>query len=144
MAVSISAVVLTMLGTAVYQFYAISTFGQARLTALQDLQNAGLWLGRDAQEAAAFVPGAGTVYGTFRWSDSSVEFRYSYSAADTALVRQHLLGGVVQSTLEVARHIASQGDVTFSPSGNRVVVTLTAASGSVTATDSLTLTMRVP
>jgi hypothetical protein len=136
--------VMTMLGTAVYQFYAVSTVGQARLTALQDLQNAGLWLGRDAQEAAAFVPGGGAVYGTFRWSDSSVEFRYSYNAGAQALVRQHLIGGVLQSTLEVARHIASQGDVVFSPSGNRVVVSLASTSGSVTVTDSLTLTLRVP
>ena len=143
-AMAISTFVIGMLGTSIYQFYAISTYGQARMTALQDLQNAGLWLGRDAQEAATFVAGSGSVYGTFRWSDASVEFRYSYDSGERALVREHLVGGVVQSTLSVARHIASQGDVTFAPSGNRVVITLTASSGTVTATDSLTLTMRVP
>ena len=144
LAVSISAVVMTMLGTAVFQFYSISNWGQARLAVLKDLQTAGLWLGRDAQEAAAFVPGAGTVYGTFRWSDSSFEYRYSYSAPDQALVREAIASSIVQSTLLVARHIASQGDVTFSPSGKRVEVTLTATSGSVTASNTLTLTMRVP
>jgi hypothetical protein len=144
LAVALSAVVMTMLGTAVFQFYSISHWGQARLAVLKDLQTAGLWLGRDAQEASAFVPGAGAVYGTFRWSDGSIEFRYSYSAADQALVREAITGGVVQSTLTVARHIASQGDATFSPSGKRVAVTLTATSGSVTASNDLTLTMRVP
>ncbi len=144
LAVALSAVVMTMLGTAVYQFYSISRWGQARLAVLKDLQTAGLWLGRDAQEAAAFVPGAGAVYGTFRWSDSSFEYRYSYSAVDQALVREAIASSIVQSTLLVARHIASQGDVTFSPSGKRVEVTLTATSGSVTASNTLTLTMRVP
>ena len=144
LAVAISAVVMTMLGTAVFQFYSISRWGQARLSVLKDLQTAGLWLGRDAQEAAAFVPGAGSVYGTFRWSDSSFEFRYSYSAADQALVREAIASSIVQSTLFVARHIASQGDVTFSPSGKRVEVTVTATSGAVSASNTLTLTMRVP
>jgi hypothetical protein len=144
LAVAVSAMVLTMLGTAVFQFFTISNWGQARLSVLKDLQTAGLWLGRDAQEASSFVPGVGTVYGTFRWSDASIEFRYSYSAADQALVREAIAGSIVQSTLTVARHIASQGDVTFSPSGKRVAVTLTATSGTVTASNDLTLTMRVP
>lgn len=144
LALAVSAVVMTMLGTAVYQFYSISSWGQARLAVLKDLQTAGLWLGRDAQEAAAFVPGAGTVYGTFQWSDSSFEYRYSYRAVDQALVREAIASSIVQSTLLVARHIASQGDVTFSPNGKRVEVTLTATSGSVTASNTLTLTMRVP
>lgn len=143
-AMAISTFVIGALGTSLYQFYAISTYSQARMTALQDVQNAGLWLGRDAQEAAAFVPGAGSVYGTFRWSDASVEFRYSYDSGDGALVREHILGGVVQSTLPIARHVASQGDVVFAPTGNRVVVTLTSTSGPVTVTDSVMLTMRVP
>jgi hypothetical protein len=143
-AVAISAVVVSMLGMAVFQFYDISTWGQARLSVLQDLQNAGLWLGRDAQEAADFVPGAGTIYGTFQWSDASTQFRYSYSAGDHALVRQHYIGGVLQSTVRVARHIAAQGDISIAPSGQRVVVTITATSSGVTASDNLTLTMRVP
>jgi type II secretory pathway pseudopilin PulG len=143
-AVAISSVVLTMLGSAVFQFYSISSYGQARMAVLHDLQNAGLWLGRDASEAADFTPGGGNIYGTFDWSDSSVQFRYSYDAADNALVREQLLGGVVQSTVTVARHIAAQGDVSFTPTGQRVSVDITATSAGVTASHTIILAMRVP
>ncbi len=143
-AVAISAVVLGMLASAVYQFYSISSYGQGRMAVLHDLQNAGLWLGRDANEAADFVPGGGNVYGTFHWSDSSVQFRYSYDAADNALLREHLIGGVVQSTVSVARHIAVLGDVVFTETGQRVSVDITATSAGVAATHTIVLTMRVP
>ena len=143
-AVAISTVVVTLVGMAVFQFYSISSHGQARMAVLHDLQNAGLWLGRDTNEAANFTAGAGSVYGTFDWSDSSVQFRYSYDAVDTALIREHLVSGVVQSAVTVARHIASQGDVTFAPTGQRVSVTITATAGTVAASNTIVLTMRVP
>jgi Tfp pilus assembly protein PilW len=143
-AVAISAVVLSMVGMAVYQFYAISTFGNARLAVLHDLQNAGLWLGRDSTEASSFTPGAGAVYGTFSWSDSSRQFRYSFNAGQNALVREEIVSSVVVSTVTVARHIAAQGDITFTPTGKRVAVSITATSGSVSATDAILMTLRVP
>lgn len=142
--ITISTFVIATLGTAVYQFYAVSGWGNARMTVLHDLQNAGLWLGRDAQEAASFSSGAGLTYGTFSWSDNSVQFRYAYDPATTSLIRTHLVGGVPQSSLPVARHIASQGDVTFGAAGSLVTVTLTSTSAGVTASDSLLLAMRVP
>ena len=141
--ISISAVVVAMLGSAVYQFYAISGWGQARLAVLHDLQNAGLWLGRDANEAERFTPGVGLVYGQFEWSDSSVQFRYSYDPGATSLMREHLVGGVAQSSVTVARHITSQGDVSFTLAGSLVTVSITATKGGVTASDTLLLAMRV-
>ena len=143
-AVAISTVVLSMVGMAVYQFYSISTFGSSRLSVLHDLQNAGLWLGRDSTEASSFTPGAGFVYGTFSWSDSSKQFRYSYNAGQNALIREEIVSSVVVSTVVVARHIAAQGDVTFTPTGNRVAVSITATSGGVAATDTILVAMRVP
>jgi hypothetical protein len=142
--IAISTFVIAALGTAVYQFYAISGWGNARMAVLHDLQNAGLWLGRDAQEASSFTAGGGLVYGTFNWSDLSVQYRYSYDPGTTSLVREHLLSGVPQSTVTVARHIASQGDVTFTPSGSLVTVSITSTSGGVTASDTVLLAMRVP
>jgi len=141
-AVAISAAVVTMLGSAVYQFYAISYWGNGRLAVLHDLQNSGLWIGRDANEAASFSPGAGAVYGTLSWPDLSVQYRYSYDPGNTALVRQHLAGGVPQSTVTVARHIAIQSDVTFAVSGSRLTITITSTSDSVSASSTLTLNMR--
>jgi hypothetical protein len=142
--IAISTFVVATLGAAVYQFFAISGTGNARMAVLHDLQNAGLWLGRDAQEASSFSAGGGLVYGTFNWSDLSVQFRYSYDPGTTSLIREHLVGGVTQSTVAVARHIASQSDVTFSPSGSLVTVLITSTSGGVSAGDTILLAMRVP
>jgi len=142
--IAISTFVVATLGAAVYQFFAISGAGNARMAVLRDLQNAGLWLGRDAQEASSFSAGGGLVYGTFNWSDLSVQFRYSYDPATTSLIREHLVGSVTQSTAAVARNIASQSDVTFSPSGSLVTVLITSTSGGVSASDTILLAMRVP
>ncbi len=140
---AISAFVVATLGTAVFQFYAVSGWGNARMSVLHDLQNAGLWLGRDAQEAASFSSGGGLTYGTFNWTGNSVQFRYAYDPGTTSLVRVHLVGGVPQSTVTVARHIASQGDVTFSAAGSLVTVSLTATNGGLAASDTILLAMRV-
>ncbi len=142
-AVMLAAALIGLVGTAFYQFYAASRWGLDHLTALSDLQQASLWLGRDANESQVFVPGAGSVYGTLRWPGSTVEYRYAYDAANTALVREHLVGGTVQSTQVVARRIATQGDVTFSYSGGMLTVSITATAGSVSHTAELQLHLRV-
>jgi hypothetical protein len=133
----------TLIATAIYEFSVASRDGRNRLNALGDLQNAALWLGRDASEAQSFAPGSGSVYGTLTTSDSNRQYRYSYSASDDSLVREVLVGGSPTSTLQVARHIASQGDVAFSASGTLLTVTIEATSGSIGESATLNASMRV-
>jgi prepilin-type N-terminal cleavage/methylation domain-containing protein len=141
----IAASVAGLIGTAVYQFFVISSNGNDRLTVLQSLQNAAVWLGRDISEASAATGGTGSVYGTLTTGDPTVEYRYSYDAAGKALVREQLVSGVVQSTHVVARHIENQGDIVFSVSGDLIHVSITATSddGAVSETKALDLAMRV-
>jgi len=113
-----------VLGTAFYQFFTATRWGNDALTALHDLENAEVWLSRDAREARSFTPGASPVYGTFDCGDSTVQYRYSYDPSRTALVREKMVNGVVESTLVVARHIAQQGDVAFSVARSLVTITL--------------------
>jgi hypothetical protein len=141
-AVGITVLVLGFLATAVVQFFDVTRWGNDRLVIDSDFQTAALWLGRDAGEANAFNPGSGTTYGILRWPDGSNQYRYSYSAADTALVREHILGGSVLSNLQVAKHIAAQGDVTFTSSAGLLTVTLTATSGAVSQTVEFKFDMR--
>jgi hypothetical protein len=142
-AVFLAAALMGLIGTAFYQFYAASRWGLNHLTALSDLQQAGLWLARDANQSQTFAAGAGSVYGTLRWPGSTEEYRYSYDAADTALVREHLVGGSVQATHVVARHIAAQGDVAFSLSGDLLTVNITSTVGGVSPSTELQLQLRV-
>ncbi|MCJ7619678.1 MAG: hypothetical protein MUP64_05620 [Anaerolineae bacterium] len=132
----LASLLVSVLGTAMYQFYAVSRLGNDSLTVLHDLENVGVWLSRDAREARAFAPGSGTVYGTLDCGGSTVE--YSYDAGDTALVRT-----VDGQSLTVARHIAQQNDVQFSVNGTLVTVSLTSTSGATSRSATLEVNMRV-
>lgn len=141
----IAASVAGLIGTAVYQFFVVSSNGNDRLTVLQSLQNASVWLGRDISEASAATGGTGNVYGTLTTGDPTVAYRYSYDSAEKALVREHLVSDVVQTTHVVARRIENQGDIVFSLIGNLITVSITATSdnGAVSETKVLNLAMRV-
>ncbi|MFN2281627.1 MAG: type II secretion system protein J [Anaerolineales bacterium] len=128
-AIAISVLVFSVLSTALVQFILTTRWGNHQLQVTNDIQVASLWLGRDAPEAASFTPGAGLIYGTLEWADSSHEYRYSYDSVNGALVREHFDGGVLQSTTTVARHIQNQGDVAFSIMGQLLSVSITSTSG---------------
>ena len=144
-AMFLAALVAGLIGTAVYQFVIIGTDGRNRFEAMGDLENASLWLGRDVSESASFTPGSGSEYGTLTTADPTIQYRYSYDAGNTALVREHIVSSVVQSTLRVARHIANQGDVVFFLSGSLLTISITATSddGAYSKSTSLNLAMRV-
>jgi len=133
----------TLIATAIYEFSVASRDGRNRLTALGDLQNAALWIGRDTSEAQSFAAGSGSTYGTLTTSDTNLQYRYSYSGSDTSLVREVLVGGSPTNTTRVARHIAGQGDVAFSLSGTLLTVTITSTSGSFDESATLSASMRV-
>ncbi len=135
--------IVGVLGTAFYQFFAATRSGNDALTALRDLENAEVWLSRDAREAQSLTPGVSPVYGTFDCGGySTVQYRYSYDSGNTALVREKIVDGGVESTLTVARHIAEQNDVGFSVGGSLVTITLTSTSGATSRTTTLEINMR--
>ena len=127
---------LGLLGTAFYQFFTATRWGNDTLTALHDLENAGTWLSGDARQAQSFTPGSSPVYGTFDGGDSTVQ--YSYNSENTALVRT-VDGG---SPLTVARHIAQEDHVQFSVDGSLVTITLTSTSGAISRSTTLKINVR--
>lgn len=142
--VGISAAVLTLIGTFIFQFFTVTRQGNARMDVTSDLQSLSLWLGRDSAEAYSFVPGSSPIYGTFHvsQSDGDHEYRYRFEAAEGRLVREHYLDGALQSSQTVSRHIASEGDVTFNASGSLVSVSVTATSGQISDSVDLELALR--
>lgn len=141
-AMSISVLVFGIISTALVQFFLVTRWGNDQLIITNDLQVASLWLGRDALESANFTPGAGVIYGTLNWADSTHQYRYSYNLSDGALVREHFENSILQSTLQVARHITNQGDVVFNSSGQLLTVSITSTSGDESETVDLSLAMR--
>lgn len=143
-AMSISVLVFGIISTSLVQFFLVTRWGNDQLIITNDLQVASLWLGRDALESASFSPGAGAIYGTLNWADSTNQYRYSYDSGNSTLVREHLVDSNLLSTLQVARHIKNQDDVVFSTSGQllTVSITSTSTSGDESETVDLSLAMR--
>lgn len=141
-AISISVLVIGVITTSLVQFLLVTDWGKDQLLISNDLQVAATWLGRDALEAASFSPGSGNVYGTLNWDNLDHQYRYSYDSSQNTLVREHLQSGVVQSTQNVARHIAAQGDVTFNLNGHLLTVTITSTSGGESESITLHLALR--
>lgn len=139
----LAAAAAALIATAIFQFFLATSTGNHRLVVLSDIQNAALWFSRDASEAQSVAGGTGWVYGSICTSDPTVEYRYSYDPATTSLIREHLVSGVPQSTVAMARHIADMGDVVFSVTGNMVSMTITATSGPVSETATVYVAMRV-
>ena len=141
-AMAISVLVFGVITTSLVQFMLITRWGNSQLQISNDFQVASLWLGRDALESSSFTPGSGTVYGTLSWADGSQQFRYSYDLASKALKREHLVSGVVQTTLTVARHIEAQTDVSLSLAGQLLTVSITSTSGIEAESVNLKLALR--
>jgi type II secretory pathway pseudopilin PulG len=110
-AIAVTGVIVTFLGTAIYQIITISAGGSDRLVALHELQNAAHWFTSDARQAVDATAGAGL---TLTLPDSS---SVSYTLAGTELRRT---AGSTQMTL--ARNIASAA---FAFSGQTVTMALT-------------------
>lgn len=144
-AMVISTLAVGLIAASAYQFLVATRDGNERMQVLQDLHNGSLWLGRDASEATSFTPGTEAVYGTFTLGDATQEYRYSYDASTTSLLREHLIGGEVQSTRKTARWIAAQGDVVFSVNGTLLTVSITSTcpGGNTFESMTLKLAMRV-
>lgn len=132
-----------LIATAIYQIFVVAKDGNSRLAVLGDIQNTAIWIGRDSSESTSWSAGSGSVYGTLATGDPTVEYRYSYDAANTSLVREHLVSGSPVSTLNIARRIANQGDVSFSLTGTLLTVSITGTSGQSSESATLKLGMRV-
>ena len=141
-AMAISVLVFGVITTALVQFMLITRWGNNQLQISNDFQVASLWLGRDALESSSFTPGTGVIYGTLKWADDSQQFRYSYDPASKSLKREHLVSGIVQTTLTVARHIEAQTDVTFGLTSKLLTVSITSSSGNEVESTTLKLALR--
>jgi prepilin-type N-terminal cleavage/methylation domain-containing protein len=112
-ATAITGLIAGFLGTAIYQIFTASEYGNSRLTALHELQNAAHWFNLDGQRAMAATGGSGL---TLTLSDDS---SITYSLSGTELRRTD---GGTQITL--ARNITCAD---FSVSNRLITMQLTSA-----------------
>jgi Tfp pilus assembly protein PilE len=111
-AIATTGIITAFLGTAVYQILTVSGYGNDRLTATHELQNAAYWFNIDGQEAKAATGGAGL----------------SLTMSDNSSVAFRLVGTELRRTrsgyeMVLARNIAS---ASFSINGRLITMSLTA------------------
>ena len=106
MAIAVTGLIVSFLGTSIYQMLTVTEYGNDRLTAMHELQNAAYWFGIDGQEAQSATGGSELV---LTLTDNST---ITYSLTGTQLRRT---SGGDQMTL--AKNISS-ADFSI---GNRVI-----------------------
>lgn len=112
-AIATTGIIVAFLGTAIYQIFNVSGYGNDRLTATHELENAAHWFNIDGQGAKAAA--AGPALALTMADDSSI----TYSLAGTEMRRT--AGG---SQMTLARNITS---ASFSISNRTVTMSLTAS-----------------
>ena len=113
MAIAVTGIIISFFGTSIYQMLTVSEYGNDRLTAMHELQNAAHWFNRDGQGAKSATGGSQL---TLTMSDNST---ITYSLTGSEL--QRATGG---GQMTLARNIS---DADFSIS-NRVITMLLTSS----------------
>jgi len=111
--IAITGVVVSVLGTVIFQLTTVSEHGNARLTALHELQNASYWFNSDGQKSVTASGGA-TLTLTLPTAQT-----ITYALSGTNLQRT---ADAVTNTL--AQNISS---VSFSVSGRSITMDITSA-----------------
>ncbi len=115
---ALTGLVVTGLAAAVFALIWLPGRPNDTLTALSDVEQVNYWVSRDANMAETYTPLSSPNYGRFEWNSRTggavSQFSITYYYDSGNLMRQEVVGGVEQSTLALARHIAQEGDVSFS------------------------------
>ncbi|MFA4836698.1 MAG: type II secretion system protein [Dehalococcoidia bacterium] len=120
-AVAISGVIASLMGTAIYQFFTVTGRGSDEMTAVHNIQNAAHWFSIDGQQARPLpAPIADSASLTLTMPDDSTII-YAIPPGTTNLIRT-----AGASELTVARNIT---DIVFSDDGRVVTMDITSAPG---------------
>lgn len=130
-------IVTGVLVTVIYQFYTVTSLGNAQLAVDADLRNAGLWLMRDGSQGQTFTstPGVCVPFAFDTGPQRGVVYSYSFSGS--TLSRQDSSTGQV---IGVARRVTG---VQCQQTGRSVAITLTSANGKVSNSAVFTVALRV-
>ena len=111
--IATTGIIIAFLGTAIYQIATVTEYGNDRLTAMHELQNAAYWVSFDGKQA----------------TDASVSGGLLLTNSDNSTISYSLSGNELHRTtggnqLIVARNITS---VDFSVDNRTVIMSLTSA-----------------
>ena len=116
MAVAVTGLIVSFLGTAIYQMLTVTEYGNERLIAMHELQNAAHWLGLDGQGAVSATGGDELV---FTLADNT-SITYSLSSTDLRRTEGGLPMTLAQNITEAQFAVADRlvtMTITSSPPG---------------------------
>lgn len=113
MATALTGLIVSFLGTSLYQMLTVTEYGNDRLTAMHELQNAAYWFQRDGQAAVSATGGSSLVL------TLAEEATITYNLSATDLRRQ-----ADGEPMVVAQNITT---ASFTVSDRVIIMSLTAA-----------------
>ena len=134
---AVGAMLIVPMGFVVNQLFGVPFRASASLTVTNQTRSGADQIALDARNSSAFATGSSPTYGTFTWTDRTgtvVEthsVKYLYSSGDKTLLREETVNTGSAQSLQAARGIAQETDVSIQASGDLILVSVTATSGSV-------------
>jgi prepilin-type N-terminal cleavage/methylation domain-containing protein len=115
-AVAITGIIISFLGTAIYQIFTVTEYGNARLTAMHELQNAAHWFNLDGQRASTASINGGLLLtisesSSITYSLSGTELRRTAGGDQMTLARN-----IISADFSIENRLISMS-LTLSPEG---------------------------
>ncbi len=130
MAAGIAAMIVAVLGSAIFLLYRTTERGNDQFRALHDMQNAGYWLTRDGERAETSEVGgaSGNMTLTLGWTDDGVDHTVTYYRSGTGSTDLQRDDNDGTGTTEkiVARYVSS---IDFSVSNELITATVAYSPG---------------
>ena len=114
--IAITGLIVSLLGVAIYQIITVTEYGNDRMTALHELQNAGHWVTLDGQMARTAIGGDNALVLAIPGGSS-----ITYEVEDTELLRT-----ADESPMILAQNIS---DISFSVENRVITMTITSSPG---------------
>ena len=118
--VAITGLIVGVLGTAIYQIITVTESGNARMTAIHELQNAGHWVTLDGQMAKTATVDGNKLALTLPLPDDP-SINITYKVEDSELLRE-----TDESQMILAQNI-SYISFSFSPENRVITMTITSS-----------------
>jgi prepilin-type N-terminal cleavage/methylation domain-containing protein len=136
-AIAITGLITWGITMTIFQVFDINTRSTNRMSAITQLENAGLWVSQDVQMAQTVTPSESSGFPlTLTWNDwdtgASHVVNYTLPLEDKKLWREHYIDLVLNSTKMVAEYINSDPAKTSfveDPEGDAYIFTITATVG---------------
>jgi len=112
--ITITAILSTGIGTAIFQLYNVNNVDNARVEAVKQVENTIHWINRDTQMAQKVEVNDASYWIRLTWVtwEDSQKTQVVYTIESTSLIRKYYENDVLTSTMTLARNLNTSGSNT--------------------------------